>query len=104
MFVKPRLQVDIVGEAPEEGHRGVSVRVDEPGDERVGVERYFLRRPIPGRRLFTRQEVGDLSLHHDQGVVFEDCSGGRNRHYPRGGDEGVGGLHAVGSRDRKSRR
>ena len=73
VVVQPAHEGHIVGESPEERHRGVAVGVDEPRDDQVArrVEDRHTRRP--GVRFV--QQAGDRVPFHEHGASLEDGAG-----------------------------
>ena len=80
---EPGVQGQVVGEAPEQGHRGVGVGVDEPRDQRMAVEVHALAGREPRVHLVRGTEGGDGTVAHRERVFFEDAPGRLDRDDPR---------------------
>ena len=79
---EPGVQGQVVGEAAEQGHRGVGVGVDEPRDQRMAVEVHALARREPRVHLVRGTEGGDGTAAHRERVTFEDAPGRLDRDDP----------------------
>ena len=83
MLREPGVERHVVGETPEQGHRGVGVGVDEPRCQRVSVEVHALSGREPGVDLVRGAERGDGAALHGERVVLEDVPGRLDRDDPR---------------------
>ena len=80
---EPDVERQVVGEAPEQGHRGVGMGVDEPRYQRVCVEVHALAGGEPCVDLGRGAERGDGAAPHGERVVLEDPPGRLDRDDPR---------------------
>ena len=80
---EPHVQRQIVGQTPEQGHRGVGMSVDESGYERVPVEVDAFAGGEPRVDLIRGAERGDGAGPDGERVTLEDPPGRLDRDDPR---------------------
>ena len=103
VLLQPDLERQVVGDAAQQGHRVVGMRIDQAGNQRRIRARDGFFRHEARARLGDRQHGEDLAAGNDDGVIREDHAVRDDRHHPAGFDEKVAGLrggfgHVIPSR------
>ena len=97
VLLQPAHQRQVVGDAAQQRHRVVRVRVDQAGDQRVLVDATtrFARREARAR-VGDRQQRDDAIAVDRDGVVFEHHAVRLDRDDPAGFDQQVAGFRGAG--------
>ena len=69
LLLEPGLQRHVVGHAPQQRHRSVRVRVDEPGDQHVVGQRHMRACTVIAIGVGCAQNGDDAAAVDDQRVV-----------------------------------
>src|SRR3990172_1581387 len=92
VVVEPVHQREIVGQPAQQRHRGMSVQVDEPGDQRMPGQRDVLRGAEFGARFSRRQYCSDAPMVDNDCVIEKHTACRLNWDYPACFQDGVDGL------------
>ena len=85
MLFEPDFECDVVGDAAQERHCGVGMRVNEAREQNVGGQRDTLAGRVFALRRRGRRDGDDASAVHDQRVLRENAFG-LDRYDPAGVD------------------
>jgi len=89
VLLEPVLKRQIIGNAPEENHGGVAVRVDQAGQDQLAAGQNAPCRRVPCRNLDTRANRQDLVAADCNGAILKDAEAGVHRHDGAAGDQQV---------------
>ncbi len=95
VLLQPGHQRQVVGDAAQQGHRVVRVRVDQARHQRGLGAADHLGGTEPCARLGTRQDGHDLAATHGNGMVFQHHRMRLDRNDVTGFDEQVAGFGEV---------
>ena len=101
VLAQPNLERQIVGEAAEQRHRRMRMRVDEAGKQGVGRAFVPHARSIAPLGVADRQHVDDASRFDGERETFLGDDFGLDAQRPPRTDQGVDRLHRRGLRARK---
>jgi hypothetical protein len=95
VLLQPGHQRQVVGNAAQQGHRVVRVRVDQARHQRSLGSAHHLGGAEACARLGTRQDGHDLAATHGNGMVFQHHRMRLDRNDVTGFDEQVAGFGEV---------
>jgi hypothetical protein len=90
MIIQPGHQRQVVSQAPEQGHGGVAVQVDQPGQDNMLVQVEGFPGAITLVCLSLRHDRQNSAALKDYGLVFKDNPEGFDGNQPAGIDSGIG--------------
>src|SRR5690606_895461 len=90
MIIQPGHQWQVVGQAPEQGHGGVTMQVDQPGQDNMLIEVEGFPSAIVLVCLGLRYDGLNSAALKDNGLVFKDNPEGFDGNQPAGVDSGIG--------------
>jgi hypothetical protein len=93
---QPPHQRQVVADAAQQCHRGMSVRVDETGGEGVVGQTNRLGRPVAAGGFVARQDGNDPAAFDRHGVLFEHEAARNHRDDPAAVEQGVDVDHRGG--------
>jgi hypothetical protein len=93
-LAKPSFQRQIVGDAAEQGHGRVCVRVDQPGDQDMSRSRDDASRVNGAMRLGGRKNIDDSAVVDGNRMIRQNQTIRFNRDAPAGQNKGIALLHS----------
>ena len=96
MLLQPAHQRQIVGEAPQQGHAGVGMGVDQAGQQNVVVEVEAGGCAVANRRFHLGQDGANAARLNRQSVMLQHLPFRFDRYDPAGVKQGGDGLRHGG--------
>ena len=95
VLVEPDLQVEVVGPTAQQVHGRMGMRIDQAGDQRMGVQQNAFRVAGTLERLGTRPAPRDAPVLDQHAMAVQHLAPGPDRHHVAGQQQRAGGTHAV---------